>query len=131
MWRELNFLGYKKVTPITTNSGNVEFHAFFILIKLKLTNKYMRKVLNVFANFTYKIAVVILLAFTLLLAYPLNGQRKKEGTQTQNKQTKQYRYRCKICGGDIVSYNKETIDNHKKFCRAKNKKNNATKKKKK
>ena len=88
------------------------------------------KRLNLFNSFS-KIVLVLLFGFAMLFAYPLDAQRQKEGTQTQNKQTKQYRYLCKICGGNIiVSYNKEAIDNHKKLCREKNKKNNATKKKK-
>ena len=78
-------------------------------------------------NFT-KTGIIFLLAF-MVFASPLTAGRKKEGTQTQNKQTKSYRYLCKICGANIVSYNKETIDNHKKLCREKNKKNNASKKK--
>ena len=88
--------------------------------------KHFLKNLTGLINIT---AAVILFTFALVITYPLNGQRQKEGKLTQNKQTKSYRYLCKICGGDIVSYNKETIDNHKKLCRERNKKNNATKKK--
>ena len=89
----------------------------------------MKEKIKKFARIFSKTGLIFLFAFVMLFAYPLNAQRKKEGTQTQNKQTKQYRYLCKICGGNIVSYNKETIDNHKKLCREKNKKKNAAKKK--